>query len=158
MPPGVDDDLEEVGAFGRQELSEAGEVKVDFGVASQDALDASPGVGIAGAPASDRSVSSEGAGIGGADAEVGEHPLGDIADEGAVKAPAGDLAGVGEGADGGGADVDLDGGIGAGGEDGEQGEERQGGKRRKNAEGSEEGVHHARLRTGWEQDKGGAAG
>lgn len=56
VPPGVDDDLDEVGAVGRQELSEAGEVEVDLGIAGQDALNGGPGVGVASAPAGDRSV------------------------------------------------------------------------------------------------------
>lgn len=79
-------------------------------------------------------------------------------DEGSVEAPADDLASVGEGADGGGTDGDLDGCVGAGGNDGKQGEERKGNQRRKNSEGCEEGGHHARLPNSGEQDRGAEAG
>ncbi len=113
VAPRMDGDLYEVSPVGRSELCQAGKVEVGFRVTGEHGLNRVAQMSVASAPAHHRGIDGDGAGVGGAKAEVGEVPLGNITNERVVKPPAGDVAVIGERAGSGGADSDLDRCLGA---------------------------------------------
>ena len=129
VPPGVDDDLDEVGALGRLELGETDEVEIGFRIAGEQSVDLGLQRCVVDAPADGGPVHRDGTGVIWTEAEVAEGAGGNVMDERDVEAPTRDLTSLGQRADGSGAHHDPHGRIGTDRGAQEKRGEREGDKR-----------------------------